>query len=116
MKLAGFLFISMWVSSCVTQGREFPSRFDWIQKNKTRQEDAKLVLGDPKFVGSNDGQPSWTYGFYKYRLFGESHTKELKLYWNPDRTVNTWSYTSSFPGDVQGVSAPQPKAASDVSR
>ncbi len=109
--LAAVLF-----SLCATSGKEFPSRFDWIQKGKTRQADAKLVLGEPQFVGSNDGTPSWTYGFYRYRLFGQSHTKELKLYWNDDRTVQTWSFNSSFPEDTSGVVSKQQRPASDVSR
>ena len=104
------------LSSCVTSGREFPSRLDWIQKGKTRQNDVKLVLGDPQFVGSSDGTPSWTYGFYRYRLFSPSHTKELKFYWNADKTIQTWSFNSSFPDDVDGVTAPPPRPASDVSR
>ena len=102
--------------SCVTSGKEFPSRLDWIQKGKTRQYDVKLVLGDPQFVGSSDGVPSWTYGFYKYRLFSESHTKEVKFYWNNDKTVQSWSFTSSFPDDVSGIVAPPQRPASDVSR
>jgi hypothetical protein len=104
------------LASCVTNGREFPSRLDWVQKNKTRQQDVKLVLGDPQFVGSSDGVPAWTYGYYRYRLFGPSHTKEVKFYWNADRTVQSWSFTSSFPGDVEGITAPPPKPASDVTR
>jgi hypothetical protein len=103
-------------SSCVTSGREFPSRLDWVQKGKTRQADVKMVLGDPQFVGSSDGTPAWTYGYYRYRLFSPSYTKEVKFYWNPDKTVQTWSFNSSFPDDVEGVSAPSPRPASDVSR
>ena len=116
MKLFALIQMVLFVTSCVTQGREFPTRFDWIKKSKTRQEDAKLVLGDPMFVGATDGSPSWTYGHYKYSLFGASYTKELKFYWNPDRTVNSWSYTSSFPDDVSDVSAAPARPASDVSR
>lgn len=104
------------LASCVTNGREFPTRFDWIKKGKTRQEDVKLVLGDPQFVGSSDGSPSWTYGYYRYKLLSPSYTKELKIYWSPDRTVNTWSFNSSFPDDIDGVTAAPAKPASDVSR
>jgi len=111
-----FLAVMVVLSSCVTNGKEFPTRFDWIQKGKTRQTDVKLVLGDPQFVGSNDGTPSWTYGYYHYKLFGPSYSKELKLYWSADKTVNSWSFNSSFPDDVVGVSAPPAKPASDVSR
>jgi hypothetical protein len=103
-------------SSCVTQGRDFYSQLDWIKKGKTRQTDVKLLLGDPQFVGSSDGTPAWTYGYYKYRLFSPSYTKEVKFYWNADATVQTWSFNSSFPDDIKGVSALPGKPAGDVTR
>ena len=108
-----FVFV---VSSCVTQGRDFYSQLDWVKKGKTRQADVKLILGDPQFVGSSDGSPAWTYGYYKYRLFSPSYTKEVKFYWNADTTVQTWSFNSSFPDDIKGVSAVPGKPASDVTR
>jgi hypothetical protein len=104
------------VSSCVTSGREFNSRLDWIQKGRTDQQQVKLMLGDPQFVGSSDGTPAWTYGFYKYRLFSPSYTKEVKFYWNADRTVESWSFNSSFPNDISGVTPLPPRPASAVTR
>lgn len=105
------------LASCVTNGREFPSKFDWLKKGKSRYEDVKLMLGDPQYVGSSDGTPSWTYGYYQYKLVGPSYTKELKIYWNQDRTVQSYSFNSSFPSDVQGVaSRQQGRPAADVSR
>ena len=108
--------MSLAICSCVTQGRDFVSQLDWVKKGKTRQGDVKLVLGDPQFVGSSDGTPAWTYGYYKYRLFSPSYTKEVKFYWNPDNTIQTWSFNSSFPDDIKGVSALPPKSAGDVTR
>ncbi len=108
--------ITLALSSCVTSGREFNSKLDWIQKGKTNQQQVKLVLGDPQFVGSSDGTAAWTYGFYKYRLFSPSYTKEVKFYWNTDQTVESWSFNSSFPTDISGVTAPPPKPASAVTR
>lgn len=104
------------LTACVTSGREFNSKLDWIQKGRTNQQQVKVVLGDPQFVGSSDGTPAWTYGFYKYRLFSPSYTKEVKFYWNADQTVESWSFNSSFPGDISGVTAPPPKPASAVTR
>ena len=104
-RVIGMFLIGLSFAGCVTRGHEFPSRFDWIKKGQTRQEDVKLVLGDPQYVGSNDGMPQWTYGYYQYRLFGESSTKELRFYWTSDKIVQSWSFNSSFPNDVAGVSA-----------
>lgn len=103
-------------SGCVTSGREFNSKLDWIQKGKTSQQQVKVVLGDPQFVGSSDGTPAWTYGFYKYRLFSPSYTKEVKFYWSADRTVESWSFNSSFPDDISDVTPLPPRPASAVTR
>jgi hypothetical protein len=106
----------MALASCVTSGREFPSSFVWVSKNKTQQKDVKMVLGDPQFVGSNDGQPMWTFGYYKYRLFSPSYTKEVKFYWNADNSVQSYSFNSSFPDDIEGVTPLPARPASDVRR
>jgi hypothetical protein len=82
---------------CVTQGRNFESNTDWIKPSQTRQTDVKLMLKEPYAVGNSSGVQTWTYGYYKYRVFGKSQTKELKFYWKPDHTVDHYSYNSSFP-------------------
>ena len=82
---------------CVTQGKDFESNTEWIKPNQTRQADVKLMLKEPYSVGSSTGTQTWTYGYYKYRLFGKSRTKELKFYWKADQTVDHYSFNSSFP-------------------
>ncbi len=100
------------LSGCVTEGRDFRSDISWIQPNKTSMQDVKLLLRDPYSVGNSSGKPTWTYGYYKYRLVGASHQKELKFYWNPDGTVGNYSFTSSFPDDTTRghVGTPAPVA------
>jgi hypothetical protein len=103
-------------ASCATSGREFPSQLSWIAKGRTQQNDVKMVLGDPQFVGNSDGVPVWTYGYYRLRLFSASYTKEVKFYWNPDKTLQSFSFNSSFPDDIAGVTALPERPASDVRR
>lgn len=104
-------------TSCVTQGKYFPSETEWIRANQTNQSEVRRLLGDPHFVGSSGGTPTWTYGYYNYKLVGHSATKELKFYWNQDSTVRNYSFTSSFPEDTRGErKTPVAKPASDVSR
>jgi outer membrane protein assembly factor BamE (lipoprotein component of BamABCDE complex) len=115
--LAAGLLAVVGGSGCVTQGKYFPSETEWVKANQTQQKDVRQLLGDPHFVGSSGGTPTWTYGYYKYRLVGQSSTKELKLYWNPDNTVRNYSFTSSFPEDTRTErKTPIEKPASDVSR
>jgi hypothetical protein len=85
-------------TACVTRGRDFSSDLSWIKKGQTSQIDVTRVLGEPTAIGNTGGIPTWTYGFYDYRLFGNSDTKELKFYWNGDK-VQDFSFNSSFPQD-----------------
>ena len=86
-------------SSCLTRGNDFSSHTDWIRVNQSKQTDFAKYLGEPLQVGNASGVATWTYGFYKFKVFGESYTKELKLWWNSDRTVKYFSFNSSFPAD-----------------
>ncbi|SMF78838.1 outer membrane protein assembly factor BamE domain-containing protein [Pseudobacteriovorax antillogorgiicola] len=95
-------------TSCVTRGENFSSDYAWIKENKTKKADVQKVLGQPFAVGYSSGRPTWTYGYYKFRLFGESQTKELKLYWEDD-TVDSFSFNSSFKEDrMKTLRAPKP--------
>ena len=113
MKKLTLLMVFM-MASCITSGREFPSRFDWVQPTKTKQDDVKLVLGTPQAVGNSGGVPTWTYGFYKIKINGETLTKEVKFYWNANGTVQSFSFTSSFPSDI--ASSVKPGETGSVAR
>ncbi|MBP9707782.1 MAG: outer membrane protein assembly factor BamE [Oligoflexales bacterium] len=97
--LALLAFVS--VSGCVTNGQYFPSDLSWIKSDETTQQNVRSILGAPHSVGSSGGTPTWTYGYYVYKLFGTSRTKELKFYWHPDARVKTYSFNSSFPDDTK---------------
>lgn len=86
-------------TSCVTAGGDFKSDTSWLKEGQTKQEDVRMILGEPRSVGNSSGRTTWTYGFYRYFLVGESYTKELKIYWKPDQTISSYSFTSSFPDD-----------------
>lgn len=98
------LVVAMVFSACVTNGDYFKSETAWIRENETKQADVKMILGAPYSVGNSQGKPTWTYGFYRYKLFSKSYQKELRFFWNPDGTVSSYSFNSSFPEDI-GVSA-----------
>ncbi len=85
-------------TACVTRGRDFSTDLSWVKKGQTTQTDVTRLLGEPTAIGNTGGVPTWTYGFYDYRLFGDSDTKELKFYWTGDK-VQDFSFNSSFPQD-----------------
>ena len=99
------------LAGCVTEGHDFRSDTSWIKENKTTKQDVQMVLKEPYSVGNSLGRPTWTYGYYRYKLIGPSHQKELKFYWNPDGTVNNFSFTTNFPDDTGGQGGKAPAAA-----
>lgn len=98
--LLPFLVLISFPMACVTRGRDFSSDLGWVKKGQTTQTDVSRLLGAPTAVGNTGGTPTWTYGYYDYRLFGESETKELKFYWSGEK-VQDYSFNSSFPQDRQ---------------
>lgn len=96
---AFFVFSAFTLNSCVTRGKDFSSDTAWIVKDQTSKQMFENKLGEPFSVGKSNTGATWTYGYYKHSLFGKSQTKELKVYWNDNSTVSSYSFTSSFPAD-----------------
>ncbi|NRA64670.1 MAG: hypothetical protein HRU19_09320 [Pseudobacteriovorax sp.] len=88
--------------ACATRGENFSSDYSWIREKQTKKAQVLQVLGQPYHVGYSAGKPTWTYGYYDMKLFGDSSTKELKIYWNGD-VVDSFSFNSSFPEDKRRV-------------
>ena len=104
IRKAMWLALLTWVglSGCMTVGANFPSEdFSWIAKNQTSRDEVYRRLGEPFRVGVDAGQVTWTYGYYRYRLFGTTHTKDLVLYFNRDKTVSTFTFNTGFPEEKQ---------------
>ena len=55
----------------------------------------------------DQGKITWTYGYYRYRVFGETRTKDLIIYYNPDGTVSSYTFNTSFPEEKNVVARPQ---------
>ncbi len=86
-------------TGCVTRGADFPSDTSWIKVGQTSKSDVRSLLGEPFAVGRSQEGETWTYGYYKHRLFRVSNTKELKFYWQDLGKVGSYSFNSSFPDD-----------------
>ncbi|MGE0172972.1 MAG: hypothetical protein AB7T49_09310 [Oligoflexales bacterium] len=108
--ISGLFLGAVLLVGCVTRGRDFPSDLNWIKVKQTSQSDVASTMGEPYEVGSSSGTPTWTYGYYKFQLFGESYTKELKFYWDPESKIRDYSFTSSFPKDRQRSTQLRPAA------
>jgi outer membrane protein assembly factor BamE (lipoprotein component of BamABCDE complex) len=81
---------------CAHVGTNFDATsLGWLHQGTTKEE-IQQKLGTPLRVGSDAGMPTWTYGYYEYRLFGESNNKDLVLRFAPDGTVKSWTLATTF--------------------
>jgi hypothetical protein len=54
------------VSSCATVGHDFPvGAISQIQIGKTSRQEVNNIFWSPWRVGWEDGERTWTYGYYK---------------------------------------------------
>jgi len=90
----------MLFASCATVGSDFPSeQVDGIQIGKTTQAEIQEMFGSPWRVGVEDGLRTWTYGKYKYRLFGESNSKDLVVRFDENNVVVSYSFNTTEHGE-----------------
>ena len=81
---------------CASVGHDFPVAYvSSIEKGTTTQADIKNRFGEPWRVGVEDGQTTWTYGKYKYRLFGQPSTTDLVVRFNTSGVVASYSFSTT---------------------
>ena len=92
---------AMALAGCATVGAPFDYQGpDSLIKGKTTQADVVKKYGDPFRVGYENDFPKWTYGYYHYRLFGDSETKDLDITFDKTGVVSSYTYSSSTPQEV----------------
>ncbi len=83
---------------CATVGHEFPSSgVAQIRMGQTTQQQVKELFGEPWRTGVEDGRPTWTYGRYRYRLFGETQTKDLIVRFDAQNRVHSYTFSTTEP-------------------
>ena len=94
--VAGLLLGGMILSSCATAGKDFPeSRVAEIHIGKTTQAEIREMFGSPWRVGVEDGLATWTYGKYRYRLLGETNSKDLVIRFDAKNVVTSYSFNTT---------------------
>ncbi|MDY0362221.1 MAG: outer membrane protein assembly factor BamE [Desulforegulaceae bacterium] len=87
----GFIF-----SGCATIGQDFPSsKVNLIETGVTTKADIEKMFGTPWRTGMENGEKTWTYGFYKYRSIGESSTKDLLIKFSSKGIVSSYSFNTT---------------------
>jgi hypothetical protein len=90
---------------CATVGKQFQfAGPQSIQVGKTTKDDLVKQYGEPFRVGYDDGDLKWTYGYYKYRLFGDSDTKDLEITFDKSGFVRKYSYATSIEDEKKTLS------------
>jgi len=88
--------------ACMTVGEDFAvGKVSHIEIGRTTQADLTRMLGEPWRVGLEDGQRTWTWGYYKYNLFGASQTRDLVVRFDDKGVVRSFTFNSTWPEDVQ---------------
>lgn len=83
------------LTGCFTVGQEFAAnRVAEIKVGQTRKQDVTEMFGTPWRTGLEDGRPTWTYGIYKYSLFG-SDTQDLLIRFDQQGVVRSYTFGST---------------------
>lgn len=94
--IVALCLFSVFFCCCATVGRDFPdSKVSEIRIGVTTQEQIRAMFGPPWRVGVEDGQATWTYGKYRYRLFGEANTKDLIIRFDDRLVVASYSFNTT---------------------
>jgi hypothetical protein len=96
MGVVGIVCLGLLFAACVTIGREFPvSRVQEIRIGETTRAQVGDMFGEPWRVGIEDGHSTWTYGKYRYKLFGEASTQDLVVRFDENDVVASYSFNTT---------------------
>jgi hypothetical protein len=86
------------LASCATIGRPFPpEQVQQVKIGETTKTQLLGYFGFPYRRGIEDGDSTWTYVHYKYRLFGEKlRTRDLYLRFDDQGRVSSYTYNSNM--------------------
>ncbi|WAR44874.1 outer membrane protein assembly factor BamE domain-containing protein [Methylomonas rapida] len=99
-KLSLLLFLGVLASTqltgCFTVGQEFSgSRVPEIKIGQSTKQDITEIFGRPWRTGMEDGKTTWTYGIYKYSLFGADDTQDLLVRFDNQGIVRSYTFSST---------------------
>jgi hypothetical protein len=84
------------LTACVKLGREFPvDPIQTLEIGRTTQADVQRAFGTPWRTGLEDGRPTWTYGRYRYSIFGAHHARDLVVEFDERGVLTSYTYSST---------------------
>lgn len=87
------------LGGCATAGKDFNVHLvRQIHLNQTTRSQIEQMFGAPWRTGLEDGKQTWSYGLYKYGI-GDTASRDLVIRFNPNGTVASYTFNSSYPED-----------------
>lgn len=91
-----FSLVTTQLTGCFTVGQEFAaSKVPEIKIGQTRKQDITDLFGSPWRTGLEDGHATWTYGIYKYSVFGSNDTQDLLIRFDNQGLVRSYTFSST---------------------
>jgi len=110
-RIGQLALVVLGLSGCVTLGRDFTTTdLAWLKPGETAKAAVLEKLGNPFRVGVDAGDPTWTYGYYRWNAFSDSQTKDLVIRWAPDGRVKTFTLNTSLPEEKSALEPSLKKA------
>lgn len=89
-------WLTIVLAGCSTVGRDFPSHLvPKIKIGQTTQAEIRSMFGSPWRVGIEDGQHTWTYGKYQYRMLGDASTRDLVVRFDERQVVASYTFNTT---------------------
>jgi len=90
------------LNGCATIGHSFPvESVSRLEIGKTTMDDVRRMFGTPWRTGLEDGQTTWTYGHYKYSLFGGDRSKDLVVRFDAQNIVTSYTFNTTDADEMQ---------------
>ncbi len=104
LRVAAWLVAAMLASAgCATIGHKFAvENVPKVSIGETTRSDVAKWFGPPWRTGLEDGRETWTYGHYRYSLFGPDVTRDFVVRFDANGKVASYTFSSTEPGDLGG--------------
>jgi hypothetical protein len=97
-RVTASVLIALALAACLTVGREFPvDKVSGIAIGTTTRDEIHRMFGEPWRTGLEDGRRTWTYGHYRYKLFGTTETLDLVVRFDPNGVVASYTFNAAPP-------------------
>lgn len=102
IRISVVLVMAVAIQGCITVGSDFNSQnVKKIKIGETTAFEVYNLFGRPYREGWENGDPTWTYVYYKYSPFGKTtYTKDLNIKFK-NGVVSYYTYNNNWPSDSE---------------